>query len=367
VNVLLCSYSVLGPYTLSLGNGLARRGHSVHLYMTRGLAEAQFTSRFRDLFEPGLVWHDGPRQKLRYPTYWRRTVDILRGLRKARAQIFHYQEASDPALAIATLLVKRPPRVCVTHDVEWHPGDVTRLPPLTEFSRRTLRRRANRFVVHGERLKEQLVATGIPREQVCAMPHGALCLYRRWHEPGEPGREGPIVFFGRLSRYKGIGSFIEVAKTVLRTRPDARFEVAGLGLDIKDYREWLQRTPEVTFSEGFMPPPEVARMFASASMAVLPYVEASQSGVASIAMAFGVPAVVTDVGSLSEMVLDGVSGLVVPPGDTEAVADAVLRLLGDARLRRRLAEGALARAEAEYGWDTVAERTVHEVYEPLLS
>ncbi len=64
-------------------------------------------------------------------------------------------------------------------------------------------------------------------------------------------------------------------------------------------------------------------------MVALPYTEASQSGVVSTAYGFGKPVVVTDVGSIPEIVDDGVTGLIVPPRDPAALAEAIIRLLKD--------------------------------------
>ena len=78
------------------------------------------------------------------------------------------------------------------------------------------------------------------------------------------------------------------------------------------------------------------------------------------AMASGLPVVASDVGGIPEVVRDGETGLLVPPGDLPALAAALDRLAGDPDLRRRLAAGARARAH-RYAWPSLATR-VAEVY-----
>ena len=95
-------------------------------------------------------------------------------------------------------------------------------------------------------------------------------------------------------------------------------------------------------------------LFQRASVAVLPYIEGSQSGVTRIAYPLGVPVVVTNVGSIPESVSAGRTGLIVPPGDTNALADALTSVLTDAALGARLAEGARAMADGDMSWDVVA-------------
>ncbi len=84
----------------------------------------------------------------------------------------------------------------------------------------------------------------------------------------------------------------------------------------------------------------MSRLFAEASIVVMPYIEGTQSGPLSVSVAFGKPVVVTNVGGLPEMVDENRSGLIVPPKDPEALADAIVRLLEDEPLRQKLAQGA---------------------------
>ena len=90
---------------------------------------------------------------------------------------------------------------------------------------------------------------------------------------------------------------------------------------------------------------EVAQLFLDADVVALPYVEASQSGVLNVAAAFGKPVVVTDVGELRATVEPNGLGLVVPPRDPQALAEALERLAAEPRLAAAL--GARARAWAE--------------------
>jgi glycosyltransferase involved in cell wall biosynthesis len=89
---------------------------------------------------------------------------------------------------------------------------------------------------------------------------------------------------------------------------------------------------------------------------VLPYIEGSQSGVTRIAYPFGVPVVVTDVGSIPESVVAGRSGLIVPPGDTPALTAALASVVCDDALRARLSAGAAEMAAGPMSWKLVAER-----------
>jgi glycosyltransferase involved in cell wall biosynthesis len=99
----------------------------------------------------------------------------------------------------------------------------------------------------------------------------------------------------------------------------------------------------------------------------LPYIDATQSGVIATAYNFGRPVVATTVGGLPSMVDHRRTGLLIPPGDERALADAIVTLLTDAELRRRLGRGARARAIGEFSAASVAERTLNVYRQALRS
>jgi glycosyltransferase involved in cell wall biosynthesis len=142
---------------------------------------------------------------------------------------------------------------------------------------------------------------------------------------------------------------------VWEQRPETLLLVAGKGPELAA----VPRHPRIEVVPGYVPETEVEALLARASLVVLPYLEASQSGVGSTAVGLGVPVVVSDAGGLSELASD--PSFVAPAGEAQALADALLRHLDDgAAVRTEV----LARARREIGWDSVAARAV-EIYDEL--
>jgi glycosyltransferase involved in cell wall biosynthesis len=110
---------------------------------------------------------------------------------------------------------------------------------------------------------------------------------------------------------------------------------------------------------------EAAELFQKCSVVVLPYIDASQSGVILPAYAFKKPVVITDVGSIAETVDDGVTGFIVPPKDTEALAKAIIKLLNDAKLRKIIGNNAYHKLKTDLSWDIIAQKTM-QVYQKAL-
>ena len=170
-------------------------------------------------------------------------------------------------------------------------------------------------------------------------------------EPGAP----LLLFFGFIRRYKGLHVLLEAMPRVLEHIPNARLVVAGeFYADEEALRK--QATPfahAIHFAADYIPDEYVASYFCAADVIVQPYVSATQSGVSQIAFHFGRPVITTDVGGLAEIVLDGETGLVVPPGNPHALADAIVRYFGEG-LEDALVEG-VQREREKYSWDRLYE------------
>jgi glycosyltransferase involved in cell wall biosynthesis len=160
-----------------------------------------------------------------------------------------------------------------------------------------------------------------------------------------------FLFFGRFRRYKGLDLLRDAWPTVRAAWPEATLRVVGEG-DAEACAPGLAALPGVAVESRWVADGAIAPLVASARALVLPYREASQSGVLPIALASGVPAIATDVGGLREQASAG--GLLVPP-EPAALAAAMIRLRDPAQYTRLAAEARLAGA-ALADWGAMADR-----------
>lgn len=163
-------------------------------------------------------------------------------------------------------------------------------------------------------------------------------------EPPKPrrspdGRPWRLMFFGRIRAYKGLDLLAD-AYRVVRERLPVTLRVVGEGGGAALDR--LATLPGVTVERRWVPETEMASLFDGVDLLVLPYREASQSGVTPTAFAHGIPVVATPVGGLSEQVVSGVNGLVAPAASARALADSLVRILEDRDLYAGCSAGALA-------------------------
>jgi glycosyltransferase involved in cell wall biosynthesis len=149
------------------------------------------------------------------------------------------------------------------------------------------------------------------------------------------------LFVGRLSEEKGILEFVAATEGIPRV-------VVGDG----PLRDWV---PDAI---GFVPQRELGAYYVRAAVVACPSRREGYGVVAREAMAYGRPVVATAVGGLADAVEDGVTGIVVPPGDPAALRAAIERLLGDPELRRRRGRAARDLAREEFSWERATATTI---------
>jgi glycosyltransferase involved in cell wall biosynthesis len=160
-------------------------------------------------------------------------------------------------------------------------------------------------------------------------------------EVGEEAQPAEVLYAGRLSEEKGVLELVAAAG-------DLNLVVAGDG-------PLRRRVPQ---ARGFLPNDELQHLYARAAVVACPS-RREGFGVACLeAMAHGRPVVASAVGGLKDLVVDGETGLLVPPRDPQALRAALGRLLADRDLRRRLGAAGRERARERFSWDAVTDATI---------
>lgn len=285
-------------------------------------------------------------------------IRASRAIRRWHPDVVHAQYCipNDPRLGVV-LPLRRGAFALTVHDVTTHPGDPR--PARHKYLHgRWLIRHAGVIFVHAESLHERLVRefeTGAP---IVVVPHGTESA-----ELGPLPEQPSLLFFGRLSEYKGLNVLLDALPAVWLSRPDVTLTVAGAG-DLATHP--VLDDPRVTVVHRHVDDEEVPELFRAASLIVLPYIEASQSGVGSLAKGYGRPLVASAIGGLPELLSDG-SGALVEPGSPRELAKQIVALVEDRKLLERHAAAGLRSAEAGSGWTGVAAATIaaYERHLPL--
>jgi glycosyltransferase involved in cell wall biosynthesis len=166
---------------------------------------------------------------------------------------------------------------------------------------------------------------------------------------GEPEEPPHVLYAGRLSPEKGILELVEAAR--------------GMPLVIAGDGPLRHRVPEAI---GLVPHDRLGGLFERAAVVACPSYREGFGVVCLEAMAHGRPVVASAVGGLRDLVVDGETGLLVPPGDVPLLRAALERLLGDRELRERLGRAGRERARASFSWDE-STRLTRDAYAKALS
>lgn len=238
------------------------------------------------------------------------------------------------------------------HDALPHPGEESRL-RMWALAREL--RYADGIIALTRHVRDQLVTLhGYPAERTFVLPHGVFTFGQSTPRSLPPDGPVRLMFFGRILPYKGVDLLLD-AYDRLRRRYGARvtLEIAGSG-DLSPYTEPLNRLEGITLHNRWIAEEEIGGFLERADLLILPYREASQSGVIPSAYAMAVPVVATAVGGLAEQVIDGETGRLAARVDADAVADAAAAVIDDPDGYQRLSVQALDYARSALSWSTIA-------------
>jgi glycosyltransferase involved in cell wall biosynthesis len=283
-------------------------------------------------------------------------IALVRQIRAFDPDVIHLQLGHLWFNLLGLPLLRRFPLVLTVHDSQIHVGDAaTGKTPQWVYDRAC--NQARERIVHAPQVKESLVKRlGLPSDTVHVTPYAivgdvevtaALDVYE----------EPLILFFGRIWPYKGLEYLIRAEPLITSKAPQARIAIAGAGEDFARYRRMMVHSEHFEVHNEFVSDEKRDNLFRRASVVVLPYIEASQSHVISMAYRYKKPVVATRVGGLPEMVDDGKTGFLVAPRDVNALADAIVRLMQNEQMRRQFGENGLRKVNVECAPEIVGRKT----------
>jgi glycosyltransferase involved in cell wall biosynthesis len=349
MRIALVSYT-FAEYCIQQANGLVRECDVLLMLPPEDAGE------YVSQLDPAVHYRPFDKPRLRQPVRQLTSVaSILRQVHRFRPDVIHFQHGH-MWFNLALPALRSYPLVVTVHDPRHHVGDaVSRKTPqaLMDFGFR----RADQIIVHGEVLKQQVIQQlGIKSERIHVIPHVALGCTGGRQPQHEDAKQ--VLFFGRIWKYKGLEYLIRAQPLVTAAVPDAQFVIAGEGDDFEPYRRLMSQPDRFIVHNRYLTGLERDELFHSASLVVLPYIEATQSGVVPLAYAFGKPVVATNTGALSEAVEDGVTGRLVPPANSAALAASIVDLLQNPAQRQAMGSAGRHKLDSEWSPPVVARQTM---------
>jgi glycosyltransferase involved in cell wall biosynthesis len=313
-----------------------------HLRQTHQICLYSYRRQYPRFLFPGNTDPDPSRQGLQadceylldpfYPWTWWRTFNRIRQARPDLLILQWWTPFWTPSLYALTYWVRHRtqiPILFLCHHIIAPEGGM-----LDWFLARFVFRRADGFIVMSEE-DYALLRRALPQAYIRGTTHPIYDMFSV--EPRDPGEararlglgteERVLLFFGFVRRYKGLRYLLQALPEVRREMPVRLLVVGEFWEDERTYQEMiagLGLQEAVTVVNRYVPNEEVGLYFAAADVLVLPYLEASQSGVVQMSFGFERPVIATRVGGLAETIEHNRTGLIVAPGDAQALAAAIV-------------------------------------------
>src|SRR5215213_3815870 len=226
---------------------------------------------------------------------------------------------------------------------------------------------AEAVLVITPRLRRLLVSDGVEENRLHVIPPGVnpSLFEGPFKDPFAGVGKPRVLFVGRLAAQKGVRTLVEVAG--LLENPSAQVLLVGDGPERKALECEAKRigVGDRLHFVGFVAHERVSAVLAHADLLVLPSLYEELGTVLLEAMQAGLPIVASKTGGIPDVIENGVNGMLVPPGDPDALARAIDRLLADRGLANRLSEGAHERGK-DYDWEVLAGRVLR-VYRGVIA
>lgn len=350
MKVAFLSFRLYEEYSVRVASALAQE---VKILL---LLPRQVPTSCLSTLDPAVIFEPFHLPRARQP--WRQMGMIYRLLQQIRSfepDVIHLQQGH-VWFNLALPLLRRYPLVITIHDPRYHTGDreSAKTPQLiTDFGYRC----GTHLIVHAENLRQLVVERLHVRPDIV---HAIPMVVRgdATVKPEVEEEEHLILFFGRIWEYKGLEYLIRAEPFITALVPEARIVIAGRGEDFDRYRRMMVHPEYFTVYNEYITDDKRAELFRRASVVALPYVDASQSGVIPVAYTYSKPVVATTVGGLPELVEHGHTGLLVPPRDEGALADALVHLLRDSELRHQMGANGKEKIDSDCSAEEVARQTL---------
>lgn len=291
----------------------------------------------------------------------RKLITAANIIRKENFDLIHYNGISGGMLYLVIFL-KKFRKVWTLHDYIHHTGEENR--KALSFQKILVRFNFH-FIQHYEFLCKQLISFyNLKKENVSYVPSGPLTIFSAF-EPKfliAPNVKY-ILFFGRISKYKGIDNLISAFNQITMEFPDLKLIIAGSG------NLWFEpgKNDNIIFLNRYIKTSELVGLIKNALFIVAPYKDSTHSAVIATSFTFLKPVIAANVGGLSEVVKDGITGFLVPPKNSHALALRIKQLITDIPLLGRMQDNIKSiTTSGEYSWARIVLK-MQELYDSILS
>jgi glycosyltransferase involved in cell wall biosynthesis len=253
---------------------------------------------------------------------------LVRLLNQIKPQLIHFDDISG-RLSVFTLMLRNKKIVLNVHDPAPHSGEETWSSSLI---RKLVYRKIKVFCTFSDFSKSLFYQIYQPRVPVVGLrlvPYHSYNLFRnkKIEEISKSSEEKLLLFFGRISRYKGIDELLTSFSHISKQFPNLKLLIAGRGNYAYQVPDELKGSPSLIILNRFICEDEIKSLFEISDVLICPYRDATQSGVLMTARVFNLPVIASNVGALPEYIQDGKDGIIYDLNDENGLEKSILKYL----------------------------------------
>jgi|WetSurMetagenome_2_1015567.scaffolds.fasta_scaffold23099_4 glycosyltransferase involved in cell wall biosynthesis len=258
-----------------------------------------------------------------------KNIVLSRTLAKAleNYDIIHFN-GMDATILLINYFLKNKKKVFTIHDVKLHSGEKGKIYNVAESICMWLIKSKYQVLIQNKFDYNDIIKKYPDKiRKINLIPFKNLNIFKSFLNENLSVVKSDILFFGRISPYKGLNYLVDAIKMVNKVYPDIRVLIAGSGTIDRNIKEKLNGS--FIIYNRYLSNEEMAGFVANTKIVVCPYTDASQSGVVMTSFAFGKPIIASNVGGFLDVIEDGVTGILVPPRNVDELAKAIISLLSD--------------------------------------
>ena len=268
--------------------------------------------------------------------------------------LIHFN-GTNGVLPILIYLLRKKKLIFTIHDIHSHSGERTRFNFAEKLNEYVIKSKYPLIVQNlpdYEYLKKEYSSIAIKFKLI---PFGVLDIYRELTGKKNKVVGSDILFFGRISPYKGIEYLIIAIKKLRAKGIYLKTIIAGSG-EIYFDTDKLDELG-ILLINRYIPNAELVSLISGTKIVICPYTDATQSGVVMTAFAFNKPAIASNVGSFPEVIKDGITGFLIPPKDSDALASKIALLVSDLSLLIKMGDNIQTAANTgDYSWQQITQK-----------
>ena len=256
-------------------------------------------------------------------------------------------------LPILRVLFRKYKFVYTAHDPIPHSGENI----LNKFINYLMLKKSDSIVVLSNIYVNYIKKLGKKDKDILVVPHGNFSYYTQFsnNEFLNKSYKKIILFFGRIDKYKGINRLINIYKEVKKDYSECELWIVGNG-DLSPYIDYINEQEDIKVVNRYIEDEEVSNYFNIADIILLPYEDATQSGVIPLAYSFSKPVIASDVGGLHEQIINGVTGYLFNKDDIQNAKNLVIELLKNDYKRFNMGGNGYKFNEDNLSWHKVGQK-----------